>query len=333
MSNILPVEYSVVSSSALQRQLSIIYDLPSDSKVSFFYRGLHDTYLVSNGSIHLMLKIYRRGWKSLENIKAELDVILALKQKGIDVAVPYKDRNGHYVQELTFPEGTRYAIISMYAPGVKLKQLNEEVAKHFGKKLASMHVAAIDMNHEGLQRNYYLGNVFNDTMESISSVLTDKQILESFRLLYFKMDSILNAFDVEELKVGICHGDAHFENAHFKLESGKITFFDFDFCGNGYLLYDVGSFCHYERNNAQNVSAFLAGYQEVLPLSPVEHKLIPFFTLLMRIFHFGARAKNADGNKNPLWPKAELTMRLKEIETEANGLAKHLGVEVGNSPM
>jgi Ser/Thr protein kinase RdoA (MazF antagonist) len=327
---ILPAEYSVVSSSALQQQLSLIYDLPSGSKVTFFYHGLHDTYLVSNGSIHLMLRIYRKGWKSLENVNAELDVILALKQKGVDVAVPYKDKDGQYVQELHFPEGTRYAIISMYAPGVKLKELNEETAKFFGKKLAAMHVASIEMNHDRLQRNYYLGNVFNATMESIASVFTDPQILESFRLLYFKMDSILNLFDQEELKVGICHGDAHFENAHFKMESGKITFFDFDFCGNGFLLYDVGSFCHYERNHEQNVKAFLSGYQEVLPLSPVEHKLIPFFTLLMRIFHLGARAKNEDGNKNPLWPKTEIALGLKEIETEVNALGRTLGVEVGN---
>jgi Ser/Thr protein kinase RdoA (MazF antagonist) len=319
---VLPAEYSVVSTTALQQQLNSVYEFPSGSKVSFLHQGIHDTYLVSNGSIHLILRVYRKGWKSLANVKAELDVLLSLKQKGVDVAVPFKDRDGLYVQELLFPEGVRYAVVFMYAPGIKLKQLKEDTAELFGKKLAALHVASNEMNHEGLQRNYYLGNVFNSTMECISSVITDPGVIESLRLLYFKMDSVFNLFDTDQLKIGVCHGDAHFENAHFKIESGKVAFYDFDFCGNGYLLYDVGSFCYHERNSEQNVKAFLRGYQTIIPLSSLEHKLIPFFTVLMKIFHLGARAKNADGNKNPLWPKPEILLKIQEIETEVNELGK-----------
>jgi Ser/Thr protein kinase RdoA (MazF antagonist) len=318
--SILPVEYSVVSSASLQQELSLIYEFPSGAKVSFLHHGIHDTYLVSNGSIHLILRIYRTGWKSLQNVKAELDVLLDLKQKGIDVSVPYKDREGFYVQEMSFQEGVRYAVVFMYAPGIKLKQLNEETAELFGKKLAALHLATNEMNHEGLQRNYYLPNVFDSAMENISSVFTDLKIIEALRILYFKMDSIFNSIDTNHLKIGICHGDPHYENAHFKIESGKVVFYDFDFCGNGYLLYDVGSFCYYERDNEPNVMAFLKGYTQILPLNQTEIKLIPFFTLLMKIFHLGARAKNADGSKNPLWPKSEILFKLQEIEKEVNRL-------------
>jgi Ser/Thr protein kinase RdoA (MazF antagonist) len=319
---VLPVEYSVVSSLALQQQLGLIYEFPSGSKISFLYQGLHDTYLISNGSIHLILRIYRKGWKTVESIKAELDILLDLKQKGIDVSVPYKDRNGLYVQELICPEGIRYAVVFMYAPGIKIKRLREDTAELFGKKLAALHVATIDMNHEGLQRNYYLGNVFNNTMEGISSVFTDASILESVRQLYFKMDSFFDSVDTDQLKIGICHGDPHFENAHFKVESGKVSFFDFDFCGNGYLLYDVGSFCHYEKDNQENVKAFFKGYNQVLPLNADEQRVIPFFTSLMKIFHLGARVKNADGIKNPLWQKPEVVMKIQEIEKEVNELGQ-----------
>jgi Ser/Thr protein kinase RdoA (MazF antagonist) len=323
MSNsILPVEYSVVSSVALLQQLGLVYEFPYGSKISLLNQGIHDTYLVSNGSIHLILRIYRKGWKSIENVKAELNVLLELKQKGVDVAVPYKDRNGFYVQELLCPEGARYAVVFMYAPGVKLRQLKEDTAGLFGKKLAALHIATIDMDNQNLQRNYYLGNVFNSTMENISSVFTDAGIMESLRGLYFKMDSYFDLFDTDELKAGVCHGDPHYENAHFKVDAGKVTFYDFDFCGNGYLLYDLGSFCYYERENSQNVKAFLKGYHEVLPLSPLEYKLIPFFTVMMKIFHLGARARNEDGNKNPLWPKSEIMLKLQEIEKEVDELVK-----------
>jgi Ser/Thr protein kinase RdoA (MazF antagonist) len=190
----------------------------------------------------------------------------------------------------------------------------------YGRKLAALHIASNDMDHGGLPWTYYVGNVFDSALENISSVITDLKVVESLRGLYFKMDSVFDSIDTDELRIGICHGDAHHENAHFKLEAGRVSFFDFDFAGNGYLLYDVGTFCHYEKNNGENVKAFLKGYSEVLPLSETEHKLVPFFGVLMKIFHLGARAKNADGSKNPLWPKNEVLLKLQEIEKEVGEL-------------
>jgi Ser/Thr protein kinase RdoA (MazF antagonist) len=314
------VEYSVASTTALQHHLALVYDFPSGARISFLYQGIHDTYLVSNGSIHLILRIYRKGWKSKENIKAELDVLLELKQRSINVSVPYKDREGLYVQELLYPEGVRYAVVFMYAPGIKLPKLTEDTAALFGKNLAALHLASMDMEYPGLQRSYYLGNVFSSALENISSVINDAGIMDSLRALYYSMDGIFSETDTEDLKIGVCHGDPHHENAHFKMESRKVTFYDFDFAGNGYLLYDVGSFCHYEKDQPENIKAFLNAYSEVLPLSPVEMKLIPFFTSMMKVFHLGARAANADGNKNPLWPKNDMLAKLREIEKDVNTL-------------
>jgi Putative homoserine kinase type II (protein kinase fold) len=313
---LLPIEYSVVSSSALQQFLHVAYELPSGSKVSFLHQGIHDIYLVSNGAIHLILKIFRKGWKSVDSIRAELDVLMALKQKSIEVSVPYKDREGAYIQELQYPEGTRYGVVYMYAPGTKLPQLNPDTAALFGRKLAALHAASNDMDHGALPWNYYVGNIFDSTLENVSSVISDLKVVEILRGLYFKMDAVFDSLDTDELRIGICHGDAHHENVHFKLEAGRVSFFDFDFAGNGYLLYDVGAFCHYERKREENVNAFLSGYNEVLPLSETEQRLIPFFSILMRLFHLGTRAKNADGSKNPLWPKNEVLVKLQQIENE-----------------
>lgn len=314
------VEYSVASPVWLQHHLAMLYDFPSGSKFTFLYQGFHDTYLISNGAIHLVLRIYRKNWKSLESIKAEVEVLFQLKQGGADVSVPYKDRNGQCIHELPFPEGTRYAVVFMYAPGIKLKELKADTAEIFGRKLAGLHQVSQEMNHEGLQRYYYLGNIFNSAMENITSVMTDARIVDALKILYFKLDSWYSELDTDDLKAGICHGDAHFENAHFKSDSGKVTFFDFDFCGNGYLLYDVGTFCHYERHSQANVKAFLKGYHDVLPFSELEYRLIPFFTILMKVFHAGMRVKNADGIKNAQWPKPEILQSLHEIEAEVDVL-------------
>jgi Ser/Thr protein kinase RdoA (MazF antagonist) len=122
------------------------------------------------------------------------------------------------------------------------------------------------------------------------------------------------------LKAGICHGDPHHENLFIEPTTGQVTMFDFDFSGNGYLLYDLGCFCFYERQRKPNTEAFLDGYSQVMPLTRTERELVPCFTVLMRLFHLGARSRNADGIKNPLWPPDEIAAKIDDIEQEARGL-------------
>jgi Ser/Thr protein kinase RdoA (MazF antagonist) len=122
------------------------------------------------------------------------------------------------------------------------------------------------------------------------------------------------------LRTGICHGDPHHENVFLETSSNTLTFFDFDFSGNGLLLYDLGSFSHYERDHPENIEAFLGGYESILPLNKLERYLLPDFSVLMRLFHLGARSTNADGVKNPIWFPEEITMKIDEIEKEVAGV-------------
>src|SRR5690606_41074569 len=68
--------------------------------------------------------------------------------------------------------------LPIYAPGVRLSELNTEAARLFGSKLAALHQVSDGMTHEGLQRSYYLENVFDNTMESLSVVVPDRRIIE-----------------------------------------------------------------------------------------------------------------------------------------------------------
>ena len=43
--------------------------------------------------------------------------------------------------------------------------------------------------------------------------------------------------NVKQLRTGVVHLDIRFDNMHF--DDDKITVFDFDFCGNGWLCLDV----------------------------------------------------------------------------------------------
>jgi Ser/Thr protein kinase RdoA (MazF antagonist) len=184
--------------------------------------------------------------------------------------------------------------------------------------MASMHSFTTGKQIPDLQRRYTPESIVEGTMQAIQSVLpAHPEVHQKLESMFALLRKLLRPEMLQELKTGICHGDPHYENIFIESAINKLTMYDFDFSGNGYLLYDIGSFCFYERHNEKNIEAFLRGYSQVLPLSQRELALIAHFKILMRLFHLGARSRNADGIKNPLWFPEEIVEKINEIEKEA----------------
>jgi Ser/Thr protein kinase RdoA (MazF antagonist) len=94
--------------------------------------------------------------------------------------------------------------------------------------------------------------------------------------------------------------DIWYDNMNLTAQN-EITLFDFDFCGNGWLVLDVAYFCkqlfHIETNKseyAQKVQRFLNGYQKVGHLSEEELKLIPDAGAAVWIFYLGVQSRRFD---------------------------------------
>jgi Ser/Thr protein kinase RdoA (MazF antagonist) len=317
----LPVTYSLISSQALQEELLPLYSLPKDLKVLFLYQGLHDTYLIQGNASKFILRIYRAGWKTFTQVEAELQLLLLLKAQGLSVSYPIADQKEEFIQRISSPEGERYAVVFSYADGEKLSLLTPSQASLFGRFIAQMHLITLNKHIQPLQRDYSVNSILELTLQAIQKVLpASEEAHQKLKNIYTILTSKLTPAILKELKTGICHGDPHHENIFIEPSNNKVTMYDFDFSGNGFLLYDVGSFCYYERQVQENIASFLIGYTQVLPMSPLELKLVSYFTLLMRLFHLGARSNNADGIKNPLWFPNEIVAKITDIEQEANSL-------------
>lgn len=318
----LPVTYSLVSSKALQEELLPLYKFSGESIVIFLYQGIHDTYLIQGPLSKYILRIYRAGWKTFGQVEAELHLLQVLKDQGISVSYPIADTQDIFIHRINSPEGERYAVVFSYAQGEKLTSLNSNQACSFGKLMASIHLTTQGRQIGNLQRDYSVSSILEGTLEAIQTVLptcceAHKKLTTVCEVLTKKLSPEV----LEELKLGICHGDPHYENICIEPATGKVSIYDFDFSGNGYLLYDVGSFCFYERNSKENIESFLKGYNQVMPLTKTERALVPYFTILMRLFHVGARSKNADGIKNPLWFPGEIAEKINDIEKEVRRLS------------
>lgn len=315
-SAVLNFKYSVVSALSLKPLLASLYKLPFNVEVVYLYQGINDTYQVITPKRQYVLRIYRHNWKSVADIEGEVELLRLLDEHQIPVSYPIPNADGNYVISLDCPEGIRYAVLFSYATGEKIQNLTAEGAKLFGQHLGVMHQLTKNRSIEKLSRQYTVPAIFEFSQKILDKRLKGTTGSDKIHQIAREFEKKISADQLNQLPQGICHGDPHHENAFLDKASEKMTLFDFDFCGNGYLHYDLGSFYKYERDNELNKLKFLEGYEQILPLKKEERDLIPYFEVLMRIFHLGARAKNADGIKNPLWPIDEIEKTINDIDQQ-----------------
>ncbi len=315
-----PVTYSLVSPQGLEKSFIPLYQLPQTTKIVFLHQGINDSYLIETPTDKFLLRIYRTDWRTIDDISGELELLLILNRSGISESYPTPDMDGKFIQQIDCPEGVRFAVIFTYGFGEKMPCLNAQSAHLFGKYLAELHQKTSELRIGKISRNYTVTGILDNTRRMFQLMAPGEIAYNRIENIYQQFKEKLDPDTLKKVRTGICHGDPHYENFFIDHPSGKITMFDFDFCGHGNFLYDLGSFCRYERNNQDNKDAFFEGYEKVLPLNDQEKKLLPYFEVLMRVFHLGARLKNADGIKNPKWIKDDVVITIGNIDEQLSAI-------------
>ncbi len=118
------------------------------------------------------------------------------------------------------------------------------------------------------------------------------------------LDDLFAQADTSQLRKGVVHLDVWYDNMNITDDS-TITLFDFDFCGNGWLLLDVAYFIVQLFNTepdktlfAKKLAAFYAGYESVADLSAEEKRLIPHAALAVWLFYLGVQSRRFDNWSN-----------------------------------
>jgi len=115
-----------------------------------------------------------------------------------------------------------------------------------------------------------------------------------------KISEKFENINLSEHQKGIVHLDIWYDNMSVN-EGNEITIFDFDNCGNGFLILDIGYFCKQlffiesDKNEYEmKVESFLKGYRKERSLSEEELKLIPEAGASIFIFYLGVQAQRFD---------------------------------------
>lgn len=106
----LSVIHSILSGEALIENVLHHYPIGTPITCRLYKRGLNDTYWVETDRERYILRVYRRGWRTKQEINFELELLNFLHEQNMPVAYAIASNNGDFITTLAAPEGRRYAV-------------------------------------------------------------------------------------------------------------------------------------------------------------------------------------------------------------------------------
>lgn len=298
MSNPFPVTRSILSSTALREAVVSEYALADPSDCQFFRMGLNDTYILKTNGTSYVLRVYRRGWRSLPEIQYELEVLLFLQKAGIRVSTPIPRTDGSFIGTIHAPEGERYRVLFTYASGreATYESKDAEAAYAYGKLAAQIHTATETFQSLHQRVALDLEHLIDTPLRSIQPVLAHRP--EDWKCVQTVTETLRQRviqLPLSSLEQGFCHGDLHWGNARFQDKTNTVTLFDFDCCGVGWRAYDLAVFrwgARVRKKEQEQWPVFLRGYREVLNIHERDIQAIPYFVALRHLWLLGLHAGN-----------------------------------------
>lgn len=297
MSNLFPVTHSIPSASALREVIAAEYQLAAPIECLFFLMGVNDTYLVKTTATSYVLRIYRRGWRSLPEIQYELDVLLFLQNAGIGVSAPIRRTDGSFIGTIQAPEGERFMVLFTYAPGreVTYESKDADAAYVYGKLAAQLHTATETFQSLHHRAALDLEHLIETPLRSIEPMLAHRpEDWEFLQAVTERLRRKVMELAGSGLEQGFCHGDLHWGNARTQ-DDNTVTLFDFDCCGVGWRAYDLAVFrwaVRLRKLEAGQWAAFLRGYRETRTIPESDIQAIPYFVAVRHLWLMGLHTGN-----------------------------------------
>ena len=291
---VFPTLYSTLSPSALGAMISEKYEL-KDLQCQFLLRGVGDTYLAATPDTRYILRIYRSSHRSLSQVRSEIDLLLALQQAELPVSYPIPDRSGGFIQTLPAAEGPRYAVLFTFAPGHSVSILQEDQLRDLGRQMARFHLVSSAIELEDRRWEFDLATTLFQPLAVLRPYFAeDPEGYAWLQQAIGRVSKKLTQIAPGGLPSGYCHFDFLPKNFHF--EGDKVTFFDFDFVGYGWLANDIMTFWQHlcldvyfgrmtQEAADKAYTIFLDAYRAIRPLSEDELAAVPWLSLGFWLFY------------------------------------------------
>lgn len=254
----------------------------------------------------VVFRVHRPGYHSREELISEMRWMEEIASD-TDVCLPkvFHGKDGKELQQLSAPDGRKWncSVVSFLEGRLMGEISGEELSdaiRQIGGITARLHLQAIGRNKEiKLDRpSWDIHNFFDrdgiwgswrdypGLTEEQENVLSECQR---------KITKRLDEYGRSDRHYGIIHGDLHFNNIICR--NGVSQIFDFDDCGYGFYLYDLGCTLVTCSEDLENLTGkWLEGYEEYRTLSMEEKGMLPMFILLRRIVRLAWLASHQDSD-------------------------------------
>jgi Ser/Thr protein kinase RdoA (MazF antagonist) len=250
-----------------------------------------------------VMRVHRTEYHSLQAIESELAWIAALREAGVvRTARVVNARDGAAVVEARLPDGeTRRVVMFEWLPGAEPQ--DETLVVDF-RELGTI-AAKLHRHARGWQPPASFSRFSWDYEHSIGSqghwgrwqdgigVHTAER--EQLGRLDATLRERLTAFGCGADRFGLIHADMRLAN--LLVDEGNVSVIDFDDCGWGWFMYDLGSALSFIEDHPEvpeMIDAWTRGYRAVAPLSPAEEAELETFVLLRRLLLVAWIGSHAD---------------------------------------
>jgi Ser/Thr protein kinase RdoA (MazF antagonist) len=289
-----PVTNATLSANKLGEFIQQKYNLSKNTECKLFRAGMNHVYMVTDVNEKFVFRVYTFDWRTKIEIAEELRLLIHLNKNETPISFPIPDYSNEYIQELNAPEGKRFGVLFSFAVGIKSAKFTSETSFFIGQALAKVHKSTenFTLNRITYSNKVLLIDSIKQTREFFKQETDEIRYLEKIASF---LQNEFNKIEKEQIRHGAVHLDVWFDNMHFN-EENKVTLFDFDFCGNGWLCLDISYFLFqlFATNPTENdyqikAKSFLKGYETVTKISKEEKRILPFVCLAIMTYYISVQ--------------------------------------------
>ena len=245
-----------------------------------------------------ILRISRPNYHKKVEIESEINWLETIHTlpKVFNVAKPVKGKNGEAIQSIILPhhDAEYYCTLFTYLEGERLDEGNEEALieqfERLGEITAYLHKHSIDHHEAWMQKKRLTWDVESilgkypkwGRWQDGKGITPEREKL--FSEVSLTIQKRLEAFGKSKERFGLIHADLRLAN--LLISQNQISVIDFDDCGFGWYLFDLGaslSFIEHYDYIPDLINAWLKGYRKVRKCSQAEEKEIPTFIMMRRL--------------------------------------------------
>ena len=300
--NVFPASNSTLSPEHIAVFVKGKYKLSQATTARIIKTGISDTYLIT-GDDRYIFRVYSFNWRTETEIQEEIKLLNLLKENNIPVSYPLSDGEARYIQQLNAPEGKRFGVLFTFAKGEKMLNIPADLHYKLGQIMANLHQVTQDQQLERVTYtpDVLLVNSFDRLKLFLPAATDEMTYMAALQAWLLQAFSKVN---VNRLRHGVVHLDIWFDNLVID-NNEDITLFDFDFCGNGWLVLDIAYYVLQLYSTEKDANEFnlkkenfLRGYESVTSINDEEKQLLPAAAVSLYFFYLGVQCSRYDNWSN-----------------------------------